>query len=228
MYLSCHIEYMWHFDSRFEDWDPISFIKIDSWTGYTEFWSWFCHDILIFLNYLKLLWVFMSWLWFADDLGLALLTLSQDKNWDSHSPMNGYPSFYPKIALVAPSPDPRLIELYDELWCDTGDVKFILMFSNGDYLLGKMDITHKQQPVFIYLKSYVIYVYIYIHKGCFSGTFLFQSMVWEIVNIFDSAKPSILLIPKLCQRLVGIDFYCYHIKIYERQTWVSFLQLLPT
>ena len=37
-------------------------------------------------------------------LGLALLTLSWDKNWDSHSLMNGYPSFYPRIALVAPSP----------------------------------------------------------------------------------------------------------------------------
>ena len=37
-------------------------------------------------------------------LGLALLMLSKDKNWDSHSPMNGYPSFYPRIALVAPSP----------------------------------------------------------------------------------------------------------------------------
>ena len=36
--------------------------------------------------------------------GLALLTLSQDKNWDSHSQVNGYPSFYPRIALVAPSP----------------------------------------------------------------------------------------------------------------------------
>ena len=32
------------------------------------------------------------------DLGLALLTLSWDKNWDSHSLMNGYPSFYPRIA----------------------------------------------------------------------------------------------------------------------------------
>ena len=40
--------------------------------------------------------------------GLALLTLSWDKNWDSHSLVNGYPSFYPRIALVAPSPD-----LYD-------------------------------------------------------------------------------------------------------------------
>ena len=39
-----------------------------------------------------------------DRLGLASLTLSWDKNWDSHSPMNGYPSFYPRIALVAPSP----------------------------------------------------------------------------------------------------------------------------
>ena len=38
-------------------------------------------------------------------LGLALLTLSWDKNWDSHSLVNGYPSFYPRIALVAPSPE---------------------------------------------------------------------------------------------------------------------------
>ena len=37
-------------------------------------------------------------------LGLALLTLSWDKNWDSHSLVNGYPSFYPRMALVAPSP----------------------------------------------------------------------------------------------------------------------------
>ena len=37
--------------------------------------------------------------------GLALLTLSWDKNWDSHSLVNGYPSFYPaRISLVAPSP----------------------------------------------------------------------------------------------------------------------------
>ena len=36
--------------------------------------------------------------------GLALLTLSCDKNWDSHSLVNSYPSFYPRIALVAPSP----------------------------------------------------------------------------------------------------------------------------
>ena len=37
--------------------------------------------------------------------GLGLLKLSWDKNWDSHSLVNGYPSFYPRIALVAPSPD---------------------------------------------------------------------------------------------------------------------------
>ena len=36
--------------------------------------------------------------------GLALLTLSWDKNWDSHSLVNGYRSFDPRIALVAPSP----------------------------------------------------------------------------------------------------------------------------
>ena len=36
--------------------------------------------------------------------GLALLKLSWDKNWDSHSLVNGYPSFYPRIALVAPGP----------------------------------------------------------------------------------------------------------------------------
>ena len=39
------------------------------------------------------------------DQGLALLTLSWDKTWDSHSLVNGYPSFYPRIALVAPSPE---------------------------------------------------------------------------------------------------------------------------
>ena len=37
--------------------------------------------------------------------GLALLTLSWDKNWYSHSLVNGYPSFYPRIALVTPSPE---------------------------------------------------------------------------------------------------------------------------
>ena len=37
--------------------------------------------------------------------GLALQTLSWDKNWDSHSLVNGHPGFYPRIALVAPSPD---------------------------------------------------------------------------------------------------------------------------
>ena len=46
----------------------------------------------------------MSEMLMAIFLGLALLTLSWDKNWDSHSLVNGYPSFYPRIALVAPSP----------------------------------------------------------------------------------------------------------------------------
>ena len=36
--------------------------------------------------------------------GWALLTLSWDENWDSHSLVNGYPSFYPRIALVTPTP----------------------------------------------------------------------------------------------------------------------------
>ena len=43
-------------------------------------------------------------IWIVKHLGLALLTLSWDKNWDSHSLVNGYPSFYPRIALIAPSP----------------------------------------------------------------------------------------------------------------------------
>ena len=46
----------------------------------------------------------MTSLYWISDQGLALLTLSWDKNWDSHSLVNGYPSFYPRIALVAPSP----------------------------------------------------------------------------------------------------------------------------
>ena len=43
---------------------------------------------------------------------MALLTLSWDKNWDSHSPMNGYPSFYPRIALVALSPGCNAVFAY--------------------------------------------------------------------------------------------------------------------
>ena len=40
----------------------------------------------------------------TDHQGLVLLMLSWDKNWDSHSlALNGYPSFYPRIGLVAPS-----------------------------------------------------------------------------------------------------------------------------
>ena len=35
---------------------------------------------------------------------LALLKLSWDKNWDSHSPTNSYPRFYSRIALVVPRP----------------------------------------------------------------------------------------------------------------------------
>ena len=46
----------------------------------------------------------LRYLWWNCPLGLALLTLSWDKNWDSHSLVNGYPRFYPRIALVAPSP----------------------------------------------------------------------------------------------------------------------------
>ena len=41
-------------------------------------------------------------------LGLALLTLSWDENWDSHSLVNGYSSFYPRIALVAHSPGDKM------------------------------------------------------------------------------------------------------------------------
>ena len=53
-----------------------------------------------------------SWYWLTphgwfrcQHLGLVLLTLSRHKNWDSHSLVNGYPSFYPRIALAAPSPE---------------------------------------------------------------------------------------------------------------------------
>ena len=42
-------------------------------------------------------------------LGLALLTLSWDKNWDIYSLVKGYPIFYPRITLVAPSPGRLLL-----------------------------------------------------------------------------------------------------------------------
>ena len=52
-----------------------------------------------------------------------LLTLSWDKNWDSHSLVNGYPSFYPRIALVVPGPDDQIIGYWQlktlaSLMCD--------------------------------------------------------------------------------------------------------------
>ena len=70
----------------------------------------------------------------VEDLDLALLTLSWDKNWDNHSLVNGYPSFYPRIALVAPSPGDKRREgeavklknvlsfkifntIYTTIWC---------------------------------------------------------------------------------------------------------------
>ena len=55
--------------------------------------------------------------------GLALLTLSLDKNWDSHSLVNGYPSFYPRIALVAPSPGVWLIK-----WPRGSSVAYLHLF----------------------------------------------------------------------------------------------------
>ena len=63
--------------------------------------------IVIWLQYLRSdpEWAFREhWKSQLNIQGLALLTLSWDKNWDSHSLVNGYPSFYPRIALVAPSP----------------------------------------------------------------------------------------------------------------------------
>ena len=54
--------------------------------------------------------------------GLALLTLSWDKNWDSHSLVNGYPSFYPRIALVAPSPGEMTFDLQMQSLLDLGDI----------------------------------------------------------------------------------------------------------
>ena len=55
-------------------------------------------------------------------LGLALLTLSWDKNWDSHSLVNGYPSFYPRIALVAPSPEELRLPAPSPFFCADGTV----------------------------------------------------------------------------------------------------------
>ena len=45
--------------------------------------------------------------------GLLLWMLEKlsPRAWDSHSPMNGYPSFYPRIALVVPSPGLLLLML---------------------------------------------------------------------------------------------------------------------
>ena len=59
--------------------------------------------------------------WYLYTWGLALLTLSWDKNWDSHSLVNGYPSFYPRITFVAPSPE----ECADEWRQNNADLKLL-------------------------------------------------------------------------------------------------------
>ena len=77
--------------------------------------------------------------------GLALLTLSWDKNWDSHSLVNGYPSFYPRIALVAPSPGDALFSVmvifnmlflykYFVSGCNKEFIIFIFIFMTADEL----------------------------------------------------------------------------------------------
>ena len=66
--------------------------------------------------------------------GLALLTLSWDKNWDSHSLLNGYPSFYPRIALVAPSPGetPNLVAFFMNLFFGVL-IKLIVLLESISY-----------------------------------------------------------------------------------------------
>ena len=60
-------------------------------------------NMTMWAKVLKITWITLQYS--LRFLGLTLLTLSWDKNWDSHSLVNGYPSFFPRIALVAPSPD---------------------------------------------------------------------------------------------------------------------------
>ena len=63
--------------------------------------------------------------------GLALQTLSWDKNWDSHSLGNGYPSFYHRIALVAPSPDIDAVQWDDFSRSCKGNVRHSSQFSEN-------------------------------------------------------------------------------------------------
>ena len=85
--------------------------------------------------------------------GLALLTLSQDKNWDSHSLVNGYPSFYPRIALVAPGPGVLsltrpaagivMITKFDMIFQVSMAIKFFNMFSWSNASFKMAGKTHK-------------------------------------------------------------------------------------
>ena len=110
-------------------------------------------------------WYLWNLSYFTSPLGLALLTLSWDKNWDSHSLVNGYPSFYPRIALVAPSPGLlsacKLIKL--EFITDVNVIKVLQMRL---YM-----IIHKKihgghfMVVWVYVRLYH-FKWIYIYNMC--------------------------------------------------------------
>ena len=99
-------------------------------------------------------------------LGLALLTLSWDKNWDSHSLVNGYPSFY-SVSSAKPW-RPKLA---------SGKKAF----NTGNKRLNYLQCCRKETRHTIRHISYMLY-YIFTKKNQLFNTFAFDNLISTTKN----------------------------------------------
>ena len=123
-------------------------------------------------------------LWFVDVTGLdlALLTLSWDKNWDSHSLVNGYPSFYPRIALVAPSLG---VLVSSARWCDTclylhNSYMNILIEQPIKYMGHGVKSYKRNQSMLFFLNSKLIKATLVDHRN---RMIFYTNIHWYFVNL---------------------------------------------
>ena len=105
--------------------------------------------------------------------GLALLMLSWDKNWDSHSLVNGYPSFYPRIALVAPSPGMTTATM-------AGHKYTVRCHSNAVYFPKYIQNTSHSLPV---RERYGMY---FVNSNCDLYSASVTEVMWEISSYIGS------------------------------------------
>ena len=148
--------------------------------------------------------------WLGADQGLALLTLSWDKNWDSHSLVNGYPSFYPRIALVAPGPcdkplsEPRMESLLTHI-CVTRPqwVKSELWHISHIY-----DEAMKQCAVSLsmFIWEFVLVTFSVITYYWYSSTFFLRWMNGIFTFVATFLCHFLIHFGAVCQRVISFHY----------------------